>query len=133
MSVWGGWIVFHLPSHGPGWLPNQLSSTSYAGTYYVYHYDQVDQVSNLRVTFTSAKQNGNGRFDISGNFTIQPPLEGSGPFYGTLTNQNIQLKVNGKNGVSITWVGSLDNRDDSISGTYTARDGETGGWNVSPV
>ena len=112
--------VVPSPTHP---LP-QLAS-SYTGT--------VDNTTgNISASFSISSITEDQQGNIRGQATVGPPLTGSGPFTGSVdTNNSIQFTVtaNDGSGVSIHFTGFV-NADNSLSGSYTVSNNQTGIWQV---
>jgi len=79
---------------------------------------------------------------INGNFTVNAPLQGSGPFTGTVgTNKYIQFTVKGYNGHAPLYFWGFVQSNSTLQGQYCSLDqnghcsasvGAGGYWNVAP-
>ncbi|GAC1378210.1 MAG: hypothetical protein NVS4B7_08050 [Ktedonobacteraceae bacterium] len=125
-----------MPTPSPTPDPYPSLSGAYAGTV-------VDTTPTPNITsnmsLTAVQQN---RGNISGNFNVSAPLQGSGPFTGTVgTNKYIQFVVKGYNGNAPLYFWGFVQANQSIKGQYCSLDqsgqcsasvGAGGYWNVTP-
>ncbi|HEV2583924.1 MAG TPA: protein kinase [Ktedonobacteraceae bacterium] len=125
------------PSPTPSVTP---SPTPTLGTTYHGSIHNTPANSSATMSLTSIKQNG-GAFQ--GNFNVNLPLSGSGPFTGTVNNaRSVQFTVHSSQvPAPLFFQGNL-NSDGSLSGTYCSLDqtghcnpaaGGYGTWQVSPA
>lgn len=109
----------------------------------VYHGTIVDTTPSPNIStgmhLSSVKQN---KGSISGNFTVDAPLQGNGPFSGSIgTNKYIQFTVKGYNGGAPLYFWGFVQSNSSLKGQYCSLDssghcsanaGAGGYWNVVP-
>ncbi len=106
-----------------------------------YHGTIIDTTPSPNITtrmyLTAIKQN---KGSISGNFSVDAPLQGNGPFSGSVgTNKYIQFTVKGYNGAAPLYFWGFVQSNASLQGQYCSLDanghcsanvGAGGYWNV---
>ena len=100
-----------------------------------------DTTDNSTTNMALSIQQQPGQGNISGHFTVHPPL-GSGPFAGTVsTSKYIQFSVTSKNNSPLYFWGSVQSNGD-LNGNYCSLNrqnqcdpnaGTSGTWNAAPA
>ncbi len=113
-AVAGGVAVLGgSPSH------SQLASS------YVMEYHNITVNASAGGELSDVTENSKGV--ITGQLTVDPPLEGSGPFRGTLHGSSIAFNVNDSSFLLLGQIGPQG----SLSGPYSIG-GQKGTWHASP-
>ena len=111
-----------------------------AGTYNGTIVDTTPSPNITTTMYLSSIQQNKGNF--SGYFTVDSPLQGNGPFTGTVgTNKYIQFTVRSSNGAAPLYFWGFVQSNNSLQGQYCSLDssnhcsanvGAGGYWNVYP-
>ncbi|HKF39386.1 MAG TPA: serine/threonine-protein kinase [Ktedonobacteraceae bacterium] len=143
-------VTARTPSPIPGRTPSPTATSSPSPTPTPDPYPHVagnyngtldDTTDNSTANIVLSIQQQPGQGNISGHFTVHPPLVSSGPFTGTVnTSTYIQFTVTGKNTSPLYFWGSVQSNGD-LSGNYCSLNiqnqcdpnaGTSGNWNVAP-
>jgi eukaryotic-like serine/threonine-protein kinase len=128
------------PTPAPSPTPTPVPYPNVAGNY---NGTLIDTTANITTGMALSIQQQAGQGTISGSFTVNPPLVGSGNFTGSVnTNNYIQFIVHAykKNGPLYFW--GWVQSDGSLNGDYCSLNkqnkcdpnaGASGTWNVAPV
>ncbi len=122
------------PTPSPTPVPYPNVAGNYTGTIF-------DQTENITTGMTLYIQQKIGQASITGYFTVNPPLVGSGNFTGSVnTNKYIQFTVQSYHGNAPLYFWGWVQQDSSLKGDYCSLNskgqcdpsvGDAGTWNVS--
>ncbi len=117
--VVGGAVAGGVAALGSSPSHSQLASS------YVMEYHNITVNASAGGELSDVTENSKGV--ITGQLTVDPPLEGSGPFRGTVHGSSIAFNVNDSSFLLLGQIGPQG----SLSGPYSI-DGQKGTWHASP-